>query len=474
MVFSSISFIFYFLPIFFLLYFQGRFKNLVLLLASLVFYAWGEVEYSAILLFSITINYFFGLMIARGKFISPRLALTFGIMVNLSLLIYFKYANFIMNNLNMLLPDRIGPLHLDPVRLPLGISFFTFHALSYLIDVYRHDAEVEKNPITLSAYITMFPQLVAGPIIRYQTIFREFRARTESLENFTRGIKFFVIGLGQKVLIANTLAVPADAIFNSSIDGLGWPLAWLGAICFTLQIYFDFLGYSNMAVGLGLMLGFHVPQNFNYPYISDSITEFWRRWHITLSRWFRDYLYIPLGGNRTGNLRTYLNLLIVFFLCGLWHGANWTFIAWGLYYGLFLIIERMGFKEILIRFPVFVRHVYVMVVVILGWVLFRSNDIQMAAGYIKTMFGFGAAGHTTQPARFYLENDVILALMCGIVGSMPWAPVLNRWFNAIARDTRWEKLLAEPVSLVCLTLVMALTAASLASGTSNPFIYFRF
>ncbi len=346
MVFSSITFLFFFLPVFLMGYLgvgkKGR--NLFLLLASLFFYLWGEQLFVLVMLASIVMNYFFGLLLDRvgiqgsraGKFL-----LAAALVANLGMLVFFKYANFAVDNLNLLLSWLNMPLmHLHKVHLPIGISFFTFQAMSYLIDLYRQEYKAQKNPLYLGLYISLFPQLIAGPIVRYSDIAEHIKKRTVSLHDFACGAERFVFGLGKKILIANPMGLMADHIFAMQAELLSTGTAWLGITCYTLQIYFDFSGYSDMAIGLGRMFGFHFLENFNYPYISRSIREFWRRWHISLSTWFRDYLYIPLGGNRHGNNRTSLNLLIVFLLCGLWHGASWNFILWGLMYGFFLVAER--------------------------------------------------------------------------------------------------------------------------------------
>ena len=344
MLFTSPVFLFLFLPLVLGLYvfLPSKWRNAWLLIASLFFYAWGETFYTLIMLASITANYVFGLLIEWQRDTAAMRPLMVGaVVVNLLLLIGFKYANFLLRSLNVLLGHLgIAPLYLAPVHLPIGISFFTFHALSYVIDVYRADARGQKNFVRVALYVTLFPQLIAGPILRFHQVADQFVRRQVSLPLFAAGVRRFLVGFGKKVLIANTLAVPADAIFGADSATLSSGAAWLGIVCYTLQIYFDFSGYSDMAIGLGKMFGFRFPENFNYPYVSRSIKEFWRRWHISLSTWFRDYLYIPLGGNRVSSWRNHLNLVIVFFLCGLWHGASWTFVIWGLYHGVFLVIER--------------------------------------------------------------------------------------------------------------------------------------
>ena len=475
MVFSSILFIFYFLPVFLFCYYSLPFKHATLLLFSLIFYAYGEVIYTYVMLLSIVINYAFGLWIAGGEGRGRKLALGAGVVVNLGILVYFKYLGFFYEMVAAVAPGLMsGP---PQVHLPLGISFFTFHALSYLIDVYRRQVPVERSLIYVAVYITMFPQLVAGPIIRFHDIRDEIHNRRVSAGLFAEGIQIFVIGLAQKVLIANTVAVAADQIFALDPTGLSLPVAWLGIACYTLQIFFDFCGYSTMAIGLGLMIGFHFPLNFNYPYISQSITEFWRRWHISLSMWFRDYLYIPLGGNRAGPLITYRNLLIVFFLCGLWHGANWTFVVWGLWHGAFLVFERLGIARLLDRSVPAVRHLYTMLVVMIGWVFFRADTLEHAWTFLKAMAGAGQPSHLAPHVLQFLTPETATALVIGVVAA---TPVLGRLVRAgldAVRSATGGRVLVgtgEALYLAGLFGLFALAVMSLAAGTYNPFIYFRF
>src|SRR5215469_14568338 len=379
MVFSSPIFLFLFLPITLGVYFllPWRARNLWLLGVSLVFYGWGEPKFVLVMLASIVINFLLALWIDHArKRGGGRLPLTAAVVANIGLLAIFKYTDFITGNLNALLAQlHVSPLALTGIALPIGISFFTFHALSYVIDVYRGEAPAQRNPFTIGLYISLYSQLIAGPIIRYHDVAEQLDKRSVERADFAYGVERFVVGLGKKVLLANTLAVPADLIFSIPGEQLTLPVAWLGLACYTLQIYFDFSGYSDMAIGLGRMLGFRFKENFNYPYVSQSMTEFWRRWHISLSSWFRDYLYVPLGGNRISNARTYFNLCVVFLLCGLWHGAAWTFVAWGAAHGALLVIERLGLGRVLARAPRPVRHAYVLAAVMATWVLFRSNDL---------------------------------------------------------------------------------------------------
>ena len=480
MVFSSVTFLFYFLPFVLFFYLVFPFKNTFLLLASLFFYAWGEVNFVLLLLVSISVNYVCGIFIERQSSGSMRrLALVLGVAVNIGSICFFKYSNFLVENLNRILPWFHGsPVFLEPVHLPLGISFFTFQAISYLIDVYRQTCGAERNPLTLGLYISMFPQLVAGPIVRFNEIVEQLHQRFVNCEKFAQGIRRFVVGLGQKVIIANALAVPADAIFALPSEDLTAAIAWTGAASYTLQIYFDFAGYSNMAIGLGLLFGFTLPENFNYPYISQSITEFWRRWHISLSGWFRDYLYIPLGGNRRGGGRTYLNLIIVFFLCGLWHGASWTFVAWGLFHGAFLVLERIGFQKWLDLLWRPFSHIYAMVVVMVGWTIFRADNIDVAASYLSAMTGFGKGNGTIIHVWQFLDNEVILALILGGIGATPVIPLIKRWMLSMRFGFAWKSdpplFFSRCAETISLAGILLLVITNLAAQTHNPFIYFRF
>ncbi len=478
MVFSSIAFLFYFLPVFLLAYFALPFRNAVFLVFSLAFYTLGEGPYLALLLASIAYNHRFALLIEKeGRDRGPggRRWITIAIAVNLGVLGFFKYGDFLLAQLTPLLHlfglARIPRL---PIHLPLGISFFTFHAISYLVDVYRRDAKAERSLLQLALYITMFPQLIAGPIVRFKTIVGELHQRRETLSGIAEGIRIFVIGLAQKTLIANTLAVPADRIFGLPTDMVTAPVAWVGALAYSLQLYFDFCGYSLMAIGLARALGLHFPRNFDYPYVSKSITEFWRHWHMTLSQWFRDYVYIPMGGNRRGALVTYRNLLVVFFLCGLWHGASWTFVIWGLWYGLFLILERLGLARLLARLPAPIAHAYALLVILIGWVLFRSPDIGHAATYLQIMAGLGHPGETTFGAAWFLTTDVVLAFVAGVIGSLPTIPWLARHLERLGETALAPRLLVAGTGLVVPLALLVLCAMSLALGSYNPFLYFRF
>jgi alginate O-acetyltransferase complex protein AlgI len=363
-------------------------------------------------------------------------------------------------------------IELPPIALPIGISFITFHALSYVIDIARGASRAQRNPLNLALYIALFPQLVAGPIVRYAHLAPQIATRETTPTSFAVGVRRFIIGLGKKVLIANTLAVPADAIFGLPSTELTFGLSWLGVICYTLQIYFDFSGYSDMAIGLGRMFGFLFLENFDYPYTASSLREFWRRWHISLSTWFRDYLYVPLGGNRRSLPRVYLNLVTVFALCGLWHGAKWGFLVWGLYHGCFLVLERVGLESILERWPAPIRHAYLLIVVAVGWVFFRAESLSMAAAFLAAMAG-GAQGSGTQyHPSLYLDAAVILALIAGAIGAMPVLPVLRRrQERSVHVPLRWA---ADLTSAALLAGILLMSCMALAAGTYNPFIYYRF
>lgn len=483
MVFSSVTFLFFFLPAVLAITFcSGKWKNSVLLLASLLFYAWGEGIYLLVMAGSIAMNFTCGrLMYRSDSSRSPsRAVLIMAIIFNFGLLGFFKYANFLIDNLNVLLAALHLPIfELNPVHLPIGISFFTFQAVSYLIDVYQGRVQPQKSLVNLGLYITLFPQLIAGPIVRYHDIARALANRHVDLDDFSAGVQRFLIGLSKKVLLANPLALAADKIFMLPHTDLTSPLAWLGALCYTLQIYYDFSGYSDMAIGLGRMFGFHFLENFNYPYISRSIQDFWRRWHISLSSWFRDYLYIPLGGNRRGPLRTYFNLLTVFLLCGLWHGASWTFVCWGLYHGFFLVIERTRFGIVLDRLWQPVRYALTLLIIVIGWVVFRSDTIGAAFSYLSIMFGM--AEETGRLAlSLYTDKKLTFELFMAITFAIPILPALKN-----LRD-RWSRRCSDSITSVFLEITLAIgrltvlatltyfTAISLAAGVYNPFIYYRF
>ena len=480
MVFSSPIFLFVFLPLTLGLYYllPRSAKNVFLLLASLVFYAWGEIFFVLVMLASIAFNFLFGWLIgAANPGGRKKWALAAGVTANLCLLGYFKYANFVVENLaGAGLVDASG---WNPVHLPLGISFFTFQAMSYLIDVYRGENRAQHNLVNVALYIALFPQLIAGPIVRYHDIASQIRDRTISLLLVNSGVQRFIYGLAKKVLIANPLGLAADQVFALSGGDLTTATAWLGLVCYTLQIYFDFSGYSDMAIGLGRMLGFRFLENFNYPYISKSIKEFWRRWHISLSSWFRDYLYIPLGGNREGPNRTYFNLLIVFCLCGLWHGASWTFLLWGGFHGAFLVLERTRFGHWIEAMPSVLRHLYTLLVVMAGWVFFRTESMEAATQYFAALAGFAQASGGEGAVSNFLDVKLALIVVVGAVLATPVSARLNGWLLARARAGRavFEGPTAAVYSVANVAVLLSLFLLSLtaiAADAYNPFIYFRF
>ena len=467
MLFSSLVFLFTFLPITLLVYYlvPRKVKNVVLLIASLIFYAWGEPVYIFLMLISILFNYFCGMDIAlkAGRKSQVR-SLIFTIVVNLFILGFFKYYGFIVTNLNAILPFYIPYRKLE---LPIGISFYTFQTLSYIIDVYRGNVDVQVNLIDFGTYVTMFPQLIAGPIVQYADVERQLRERKESLTKFGYGAWFFVMGLAKKVLLANTIGSIYENI--AAMDGMSVVTAWLGCLAYTFQIYFDFSGYSDMAVGLGKMFGFEFLENFHYPYVSTSVTEFWRRWHISLSTWFREYVYIPLGGNRKGDSRTITNLLIVWMLTGFWHGAAWNFVAWGLYYGIILILEKFVWGQYVEKWPGAVRHIYAMVLILIGWVLFFSPSLGYALKYVGVMFGIGASGLMDKLGWFYLLSNWLIYLMA-VLGSSSIGYRLMRNIQR-APGSRVGKYIMTGVMYL---VMFALSLAFLVTQSFNPFLYFRF
>jgi alginate O-acetyltransferase complex protein AlgI len=471
MVFASPIFLFLFLPLTLAAYFAfpRALRNGVLLVASLVFYAWGEAPYLALVLGSVAFNFAIGAAIGKAADRATRKRwLALGIAGNLLALAIFKYANFAVANVNTLAPIfAITPIALAAIPLPLGISFFTFHAISYVVDVYKGNAHAERNLPRFALYILLFPQLIAGPIIRWRDIAGQLPAREQRIADFAYGVRRFVLGLGKKVLIANTLGAVADRIFALPTAELTTPLAWLGLACYTLQIYFDFSGYSDMAIGLMRMFGFRILENFNYPYIARSIREFWRRWHISLSNWFRDYLYIPLGGNQRGERRAYANLVIVFLLCGLWHGASWPFVLWGAWHGLFLVVERAGLDRVLRRIGP-MQHVYALLAVMGGWVLFRCETLAQAIAYYAALLGNAQGDAARHPVAEFLDPFVAFTLLVGIVFATPLARAIGQW-----RD-RQANAVVLGLDVAWLAMVFVLASSFLAAGTYNPFIYFRF
>ena len=464
MVFSSMVFLCIFLPVVFLLHLllPGiRAKNGMLLLASLAFYAYGEPVYVILMIASAFVNYLSALLIGKNP-AGKKAVMAVNVILNLGVLVLFKYTGFLAESVNTIFGTAIP---VPSIRLPIGISFFTFQAMSYVIDVYRGVTGAQKNFGKVLLYISFFPQLIAGPIVKYHDIAQEIENRTQTVDGVTDGIRRFVVGLSKKVLISNTVGLVADTLFAADVSGLNAAAAWIGAVSYMLQIYFDFSGYSDMAIGLGEMFGFHFKENFNYPYISGSIREFWRRWHMSLSGWFQEYLYIPLGGSRKGKIRTVINKFIVFLCTGIWHGANVTFLFWGLYHGCFLMLEEIvpAIREQGGKVKSFFQHVYTLLVVLIGFVFFRADSMHQGAAWIKTMFtGFGS---NTAAISLALEQLTPLYLVTAAVGIVACCPV-----KMLVKKGRAYEAVTAAGSLALLLLCML----SLASGTYNPFIYFRF
>ena len=469
MLFSSLVFIQYFLPIVAILYFAVRnlkVKNGVLLAGSIFFYAWGEPKYVILMLISIGINYVFGLWMEKyeGKSLR-RWLLALCVLINLGLLGYFKYFNFFFRILSAVAGREI--LAPREIALPIGISFYTFQALSYVLDVYRGQNRAQKNPWYLALYISFFPQLIAGPIVKYHDIEEQIGKRTVSLQKAAYGIKRFTYGLAKKVILANTFAFVVDRVFGNAPNTLGTKLIWFTLVLYALQIYYDFSGYSDMAIGLGSMFGFRFMENFNYPYMSSSIREFWRRWHISLSTWFREYLYIPLGGNRKGNVRTYVNLFIVFLATGLWHGAGANFVLWGVYYGVFIVAERLFLGKWLEKNPVkILNHVYAMFVVLIGWLLFRIESLDQIRALLSNMVHMRQGLYTV---RMFADNRVFFLMAVGLLLCGPLQAVFGRMKSWLYDEER-----IGAVDVVVMAALLFLCVMLLVNNTYNPFIYFRF
>lgn len=479
MLFSSYSFIFCFLPLLVVLYFvlPVKFRNYLLLAASLGFYAWGGPKYLLVMLLSILINYCAGLAVNRfeGQNNALKWVIAGTVILNLGLLGYYKYTDFLIDNVNSLFGLEIP---FKGIIMPIGISFYTFQGMSYVFDVKRKKGEVLKNPLDLALYISFFPQLIAGPIVRYETIAKQLHNRIYSSEKINYGIFRFVIGLSKKVLLANTIGELADYCFALRSGELNILTSWMGIIAYTLQIYFDFSGYSDMAIGLGKIFGFDFMENFNYPYIATSITNYWKRWHISMTKWFTDYVYIPLGGNRKGEARQYLNMLIVWALSGLWHGANWNFVIWGLYYAVILIIEKAVSKRRNLTIIPFFKHAYSLVLIMLGWVIFNSPNMTFAFNYIRTMFGFGTpvASVSTELSFFVHEYGVIVAL--GIIAATPLAKnvavkLRSRMIKS-GDGSDGDNGLLLTIKAVVMVALLVLCTMRLVVSSYNPFIYFRF
>ncbi len=468
MLFSSMTFVFMFLPIVCTIYLLARkdLQNYILLIASILFYAWGEPRYLAIMILTILVNYVGANYISRSRNAMHRKLLLWAtILVDLGFLFYFKYFNFVMENINTVFSMDIKFID---VIMPIGISFYTFQAMSYVIDVYRREVKAQRDIYKLALYITLFPQLVAGPIVKYHDVDDQISNRDVSFDKVAYGVKRFIIGLAKKMLIANTLGAVADKIFNQPVEAFDALTAWIGAFAYSLQLFYDFSGYSDMAIGLGAVFGFKFLENFNYPYISRSITEFWRRWHISLSTWFKEYLYIPLGGNRVSPTRTYINLFIVFLATGFWHGASWNFIFWGLWHGLFIIMEKYtGWHKKEGDFKLKLsQHIYTIFVFVIGWVMFRADNMGYAFEYIKNMFGLVGEHKIVYKIPYYIDNLEIIAFIVGILCSMPiFKGILNiRYRNKVLRT----------IVNIWLIILFVVSASAIAASTYNPFIYFRF
>jgi alginate O-acetyltransferase complex protein AlgI len=473
MIFISLLFLFRFLPIVLLLYYlaPARARNLILFVASLVFYAWGEPIYLVLMLVSILISYLGGILVdhfhGKGKNGMAKAALILSCIASLSLLGFFKYADFVIGTVDSLTGAGIALLH---ISLPIGISFYTFQTMSYTIDVYRGEAKVQKNLISFGTYVAMFPQLIAGPIVQYKTIDRQLRSRQESAEQFAEGIHRFMVGLGKKVLLANNAGALWDTIQAMPQGSIPVVTAWIGLAAYTFQLYFDFSAYSDMAIGLGHMFGFRFLENFNYPYLSKSITEFWRRWHISLSTWFRDYVYIPLGGNRVGLLRHIRNILAVWLLTGIWHGASWNFVLWGLYYGVLLLLEKFVTGRFLKKLPSVFQHIYCMFFVMIGWNLFVFDDLASGIGYLKGLFGLYGQSLANRETIYLLYSNAVLLILL-ILGSTTIPKRMGEWFLARTKGNDLVQLLARGAFYV---LIFVLSVAWLVDASYNPFLYFRF
>jgi alginate O-acetyltransferase complex protein AlgI len=479
-LFTEPTFLFGFLPVLLAIYYvaPARARNALLVVASVIFYARDGGVFTWIILGSILVNTTAAIWVERFRG-SPRARVLLAAIVALNLLslVTFKYAGFLVENVNAgLRAIGMNSLAVPTLLLPIGISFFTFHSISYIVDVYRRQAVAQKGPIGAALYLLFFPQLIAGPIIRYHDIAAQITGRVHDTAQFALGVRRFTIGLAKKLLIAGVVARPVDAIFAMPADELTAAHAWLAVVGYTLQIYFDFSGYSDMAIGLGHMFGFRFPENFRYPYIATSVQDFWKRWHISLSTWFRDYLYIPLGGSRRSPARVYLNLTTVFFLCGLWHGAAWTFVVWGLLHGLFLVLERIGLGRALAALPRSVGWGYSLLMVMIGWVFFRADSLSAALSMLQAMAGLGAARPTPFAASWYLTPELVLAMIAGIIGSAPIVPLLSHaalrrpdGLGALQPSMAWQ---AGIVLAVILLLTASITQVAL--GAFTPFIYFRF
>ena len=472
MLFSSTTFLYAFLPLVLIVYYivPHKIRNLILFIFSLVFYAWGEPYYVFLMVASTVVAYITGIFADKQKENTkkyvPKISMTVAVIWNIGLLLFFKYTNFFIGAANDIFGTSLKLM--EGITLPIGISFYSFQTLSYVIDVYRGNVKSQKNFITLGTYVALFPQLIAGPIVRYVDVAEQLSHRKENFEHFADGVRRFSIGLGKKVLLANNIGALFDTISNASQSDLSVTASWLGIIAYTFQIYFDFSGYSDMAIGLGKMFGFDFLENFNYPYISDSITDFWRRWHISLSSWFRDYVYIPLGGNRKGKPRQCLNIMIVWFLTGFWHGANWNFMMWGVYFGIILLIEKFVLYKLLDKLPSIVRHIYALILIVIGWGIFAYEDTSKLIQNFKNMFGAGNLPFINDQTIFWI-TQYALTLVILILAS---TPLFNRIGHAFERD---HPALYSGVAVPVVSIVLLVVCTAYLAGNSfNPFLYFRF
>lgn len=469
MVFSSIPFLFFFLPVFLILYFivPGKVKNIILLFFSIIFYAWGEPVYVFLMILVTFSDYLVGLFMekAKGKTIKTLLLL-WSLLFDLSILGFFKYANFLINTINGICHSSINPLNLS---LPVGISFFTFQTLSYVIDLYKNEIEAEHSYITYLTYVSMFPQLVAGPIVRYATVNKELHERKFDINNCVAGVQRFLIGLFKKILIANQVGALFESIRVSVSSSPSILIAWLGALAFTLQIYYDFSGYSDMAIGLGRIMGFHFDENFNYPLSAISITDFWRRWHISLSTWFRNYVYIPLGGNRVSMIKHIRNIMVVWMLTGLWHGASWNFVLWGLYYGVLLLLEKLLYGKLLDKCPLIFRHLYSLVIVSTGFIIFALDDFKELVFYLASMIGLNASFTYNPEILWYIKNYGIIIVLAMIFS---W-PVVN-FVKEKLGEKNINNIFIQGMKFITFAFLFLLSIASLVNDSYNPFLYFRF
>lgn len=463
MLFTSITFLYYFLPLVLIFYFitPKKYRNIILLISSIIFYAYGEPKYVSLMLLEIIISYYGAILIDKYPRYKETILAIF-ITIHLGLLCIFKYTNFLISNINNIFNSNISPLN---IIMPIGISFYTFQIISYLVDVYRKKVPPQKNILTLATYISLFPQLIAGPIVRYKDINEELKNRTITLKDTSYGFRRFIIGLAKKVIIANSLG----ELFNILNNNVPISLAstWLKSLSYMLQIYFDFSAYSDMAIGLGCIFGFHFLENFNYPYISKSITEFWRRWHISLGSWFKDYLYIPLGGSRRGPLILIRNILIVWFLTGLWHGASWNFIIWGLYFGLILLIEKLFLKKYFSKVPVIFKHIYVLFIVLISFIIFNSTTIDEAITTIKNLF---ISNSLINSGTIYYLKSYLPLILISLIGA---TPLIKNIYTKLSKNKTLNKILniLEPIYLIILLIIVT---AYLIDSTYNPFLYFRF